>query len=127
MNDIRDAKYFGARIGDKCWFKDREFKIYGVTNFMESLEVLIRSADQDCRYIENGEGITFEPPKKTIKKRFWQWAVNRTLGHYNLGYYLDDNLRKTDGEVHDLGIYSSIIKQENSFIDVEVDAENFKE
>lgn len=67
MSEIRDAKYFGAKIGDKCWLDGNPFEIFRVSKYYNWFTVDIGFGIQELT-IKNGEGITFEPPKKKVKK-----------------------------------------------------------
>lgn len=68
-SEIRDAKYFGARVGKKCWIGVVSYVVVGVEYYQDSerFHVNLRR-DGDTHTVNFGKGISFEPfepPDKT--------------------------------------------------------------
>jgi len=73
MSETKDAKYFGARIGGKCWIGNLERTICGVISEKAYFEVFTKT-EQDYKIKSfNGEGISFEAPKKIVCKEIDCW------------------------------------------------------
>lgn len=81
MNEeTKDAKYFGARIGEKCWYNDSPFTIItvGITKDYFSVHIGVEHELGGLHVkesVKNGEGITFEAPKKKVTKTVDCWVV----------------------------------------------------
>ena len=83
MNEIRDAKYFGARIGEKCWIAEKPFAITAV-RYITNQDFIVTVFDGDPSIqadidIKNGEVITFEPPKKKVQKEIDCFVYESTM------------------------------------------------
>lgn len=73
MNEIRDAKFFGARIGDTCYLDNIDYKIIAVEyyeseHYKSFFNVILKNKNNPSFIVGNGEDITFEPPKKKVRK-----------------------------------------------------------
>lgn len=75
---VKDAKYFGVRIGDRCWYDNNIYEILAVQIVYkrdnEFSVVIINICNKSHLLIDNGKGITFDPPKKKVKKEMNVWV-----------------------------------------------------